>query len=100
MGAGQVPKEVAPYRFGGNLFALLKKSGGLQPVAVGDVLRRLTYKCLACSVLPKAPQLPRPLQSGVGVKEGSEAVVHATRARLAQEDIQQPFFQEKIFILY
>ena len=31
MSAGRVPKEVAPYFFGGNLFALLKKSGGPQP---------------------------------------------------------------------
>ena len=56
-------------------------------MAVGDVLRRLTSKCLAYSVSQKAAQLLRPLQFGVGVRGGCEAVVHATRATLAREDV-------------
>ena len=46
MSAGKMPKEVAPFLCGANLFAAVKKSGGLRPVAVGGVLRRLTAKCI------------------------------------------------------
>ena len=46
MAAGKAPVEATPYLFGANLFAAIKKSGGLRPVAVGDILRRLTAKCI------------------------------------------------------
>ena len=87
MAAGKVRKEVVPYLFGGNLFAIIKKTGGHRPVAVGDVLRRLTSKCIAYEVSGRAAQQLRPLQFGVGVRGGCEAVVHATRATLASETI-------------
>ena len=50
MASGKVPKEVAPYLFGAYLFALVKKTGGHRPVAVGDIIRRLTSKCIAYKV--------------------------------------------------
>ena len=78
MAAGKVPKEVAPYLFGANLFALLKKGGGHRPVAVGDILRRLTSKCIAYKVNFEASQWLRPLQFGVGVRGGCKGIVHAT----------------------
>ena len=87
MAAGKVPTEVTPYFCGGNLFAAVKKSGGLRPVAVGDILRRLTSKCIAYSVAGRASVHLRPLQFGVGVRGGCEGVVHATRATLEDETI-------------
>ena len=87
MAAGKVRKEVVPYLFGGNLFAIIKKTGGHRPVAVGDVLRRLTSKGIAYEVSGRAAQQLRPLRFGVGVRGGCEAVVHATRATLASETI-------------
>ena len=44
--AGNVSQVVAPFLFGANLFAVIKKSGGYRPVAVGDILRRLTSKVI------------------------------------------------------
>ena len=85
MAGGGVQKESAPFIFGSNLFALLKKSGGLRLVAV-DLLRRLTSKKLAFAVARRAAHLLQPLQFGVVVRGGCEAVVHATRAALARED--------------
>ena len=41
MSAGKMPKEGAPYFCRANLFAAIKKQGGIRPVAVGEVLRRL-----------------------------------------------------------
>jgi hypothetical protein len=87
MASGKVPAAAAPFIFGGSLFALLKKTGGLRPVAVGDVLRRLTSKSIAYSVAGRAAQHLRPFQLGVGVRGGCEAVVHSTRATLARTDL-------------
>eukprot|EP00973_Karenia_brevis_P006835 927554-Karenia_brevis.AAC.1 len=39
---GEAPRSLAPMLAGANLVALEKDDGGLRPVAVGDVLRRLT----------------------------------------------------------
>ena len=87
MTKGLVPKEVAPYFFGANLFALIKKTGGHRPVAVGNILRRLTSKCVARKESSAAAQRLRPLQLGVGVRGGCEALVHATRAMLTDPTI-------------
>ena len=71
MAAGKVSEEVAPFLFGANLFAVIKKSGGFRPVAVGDVLRRLTSKVIMSEVAGPAAQMLRPLQFGVGVRGSS-----------------------------
>eukprot|EP00973_Karenia_brevis_P022642 3116123-Karenia_brevis.AAC.1 len=39
---GEAPDALAPHLAGASLLALEKKDGGLRPVAVGEVLRRLT----------------------------------------------------------
>merc|ERR1711942_457844 len=57
--------------------------GSCRPVAVGEVLRRLCSKALATKVAADAAAYLTPLQFGVGVRGGCEAVVHATREVLA-----------------
>ena len=42
---GTCPPDVARLLFGGNLIALLKKTGGIRPKAVGYTWRRLAAKC-------------------------------------------------------
>src|SRR6218665_1817498 len=42
--SGRMPKEIRPILFGGSLIALNKESGGLRPIAIGYVWRRLTAK--------------------------------------------------------
>ena len=44
MGAGKVPDQVAPFLCGARLHGAVKKDGGIRPIAVGEVLRRLTSK--------------------------------------------------------
>ena len=51
LASGQTPLPVRPYLCGATLLASPKKSGGLRPIAVGEVLRRLTSKCLAITTL-------------------------------------------------
>ena len=55
------------------LFCPVRRS----PIAVGEVLRRLTSKCAARSVLRKALEFLAPLQLGVGIPARCDAIVHA-----------------------
>ena len=71
--------------FGATLCALRKKDGGLRPIAIGSVYRRLASRIAAhhlTSVI--GPEL-RPVQMGVGAPLGCEAAVHATRDFLSSE---------------
>ena len=89
LAAGKLPAAAAPYFTGANLFAAKKKAGGLRPVAVGEVIRRLVGKCLAGKVAKEAEAYLMPHQFGVGVRGGCEAVVHATRQTLSDDSLQE-----------
>ena len=52
----------------------------LRPIAIGELLRRLTVKCLMHEVRADAKTYLWPAQVGVAVKAGGEAAVHALRA--------------------
>jgi hypothetical protein len=80
MAAGGVPEDIAPFLAGATLFAAKKKGGGVRPIAVGLVTRRLVSKCFAASTAEKAAEILSPLQVGVGIKRGCEALVHGARA--------------------
>ena len=79
MGSGAVPAAVAPFLSGAMLHAGLKKDGGIRPIAVGNILRRLTSKCFMHGVADKAANLLGPHQLGVGVRGGLEAIIHSMR---------------------
>ena len=85
--AGNVPGGVIPHLCGASLLPCKKKSGGLRPIAVGEVLRRLTSKCAARSVLRKALEFLAPLQLGVGIPAGCDAIVHAVANGLEDPSI-------------
>ena len=87
--AGEANPEVAPYLCGATLLAIQKKGGGLRPIAVGETLRRLTSKCLSWAVQKAAYRTLTPLQLGVGVKCGCEAIVHSVSRTL--EDHKNPW---------
>lgn len=77
--AGKVPPEITKILYGAKLHALSKKEGGIRPIAIGSVFRRLVSK-LCCKFLNEdLGNYFRPLQLGFGSKGGAEAAVHATR---------------------
>ena len=78
LAAGHAPPTIIPHLCGATLLASKKKKGGHRPIAVGEVLRRLVSKCLATLVRLPANSLLAPLQLGVSVRGGCEAIVHAT----------------------
>ena len=80
LAAGNAPADVIPYLCGGNLFAALKKTGGHRPIAVGETVRRWTAKCVAKKGTSDTAEYLAPLQVGVGVKGGAEAVIHAANS--------------------
>ena len=88
MAKGEFPPSVAPYLGGANLYAAIKKDGGRRPIAVGEVLRRLVSKCLAVDVIQDIGKHLQPLQMGVSVSGGCEAVIHAIRSIAETEDIR------------
>ena len=77
LAVGQAPPEIASYLCGTTLLVVKKKNSVLRPIAVGEVLRRLTSKCLSRAVQSDAFDVLTPLQVGVGVKAGCEAIVHS-----------------------
>ena len=60
--------------------ALPKPAGGVRPIAVGELLRRLTGKCLMAVVKDQARTFVWPAQVGLAVKGGAGKAVHAVRA--------------------
>ena len=78
--SGNFPSIVVPYLCGASLMALKKKSGGLRPIAVGEVIRRLTSKCISLSVSSEAVRVLSRLQVKIGIPVGCEAIVHSVNS--------------------
>ena len=74
----ELPEFVSQALCSASLSALLKKKGGIRPIAV-EVLRRLIAKCLAKEAKLEAKELFQSQQLGVGVKGGAEAIIHSTK---------------------
>ena len=76
---GQIPQHARDL-FAASLTALWKMDGGIRPIAVGNVLRRLASMIAAKRVIPElCRQLPL-VQFCVGVSGGCEAADHAVCA--------------------
>ena len=76
---GQLPVSVAPVFCSASLTVLKKLKGGVRPIAVGEVLRRLVAKCIAKQTQTESAELFSSKQLGVGVKGGAESMIHATK---------------------
>jgi hypothetical protein len=59
-------------------------SGGIRPIAVGEVFVRLAGLC-AMATCPSAGPALAPLQLGVGVKGGSQIIGHALRSGITAD---------------
>ena len=77
--SGKIPEFARPAFFGANLCALKKKDGGVRPIAIGSIYRRLAARIAAKHAATKLAPRFRPVQLGVGVAGGAESAVHAVR---------------------
>ena len=73
------PLSIAPFLAGATLTALPKKVDGVCPVAVGEVCRRLTAKCLCHAYKEEASSYFFPLQIGVAQAMGTEVGLETAR---------------------
>jgi len=76
---GKTPLSVRGALFGATLLAISKKQGGIRPIAVGYVWRRLAAKVACSHVKDASASLLAPRQLGFGVSGGAEAAVRAAR---------------------
>ena len=85
--SGDVPSPVRPYICCASLVAIKKKNGGIRPIAVGEIFRRLTSKCLCHQHRSHIVNILSPLQVGVCVPNGCEAIVHSVNDTLQNNSI-------------
>ena len=77
--SGGIPDFACEALFGASLCALAKPDGGVRPIAIGSVYRRVTAKAAAKHATALTLDVLKPRQLGVGVPGGCEAAIHASR---------------------
>lgn len=75
--AGRIPNCIVPHICEASLLACQKKGGSFRPISIGEVLRHLTSKCICRAVQAEAISILSPLQVGVGIPVGCEAIAHS-----------------------
>jgi hypothetical protein len=99
-----IPEDMAPALCRANLTPLRKKDGGVRPIAVGEILRRLVGKAiLSTGVAKEEVSSLTPDQVGVGVPRAVETVgigfatllehfgPHSNSWAMAQIDVQSAY---------
>jgi hypothetical protein len=80
---GTCPSLLAPFISSAPLIAVRKKQGGIRPIAVGLVWRRICSKVALSFCLPHARDYLGDHQFGVGFPGGCEAIIHSTNRFVA-----------------
>ena len=101
---GMIPEGMGPALCGADLTPLRKKDGGVRPIAVGEILRRLVGKAiLSTGVAKEEVSSLTPDQVGVGVPGAVETVgigfatllehfgPHSNLWAMAQIDVQSAY---------
>ncbi|MCH87559.1 reverse transcriptase-like protein, partial [Trifolium medium] len=81
---GRCPISLAEFVASAPLTPLLKPDGGIQPIAVGTIWRRLISKVAMKGVGKDAAQYLNDFQFGVGVSGGAEAILHSANRVLGK----------------
>ncbi|GJP30247.1 hypothetical protein CLOM_g24534 [Closterium sp. NIES-68] len=77
---GDSTADIAALLTASRLIAFPKPGGGTRPIAIGECLHRLVAKAGLLTMTAQAQTHFLPLQFGVAVRAGGEAIVHAARA--------------------
>ena len=75
--SGKVPACLAPFILSAPVIPLKKKDGGIRPIAIGEIWRRVTSKVASRYVKEKVKNYLSPYQVGVGVPNGAEGIIHS-----------------------
>ncbi|CAI7732760.1 unnamed protein product [Closterium sp. NIES-54] len=76
---GNLPQPVAELLTSSRLIAQAKPEGGARPISIGECLTRLTAKAALAALGKAARGYFPPLQYGVAVPRGAEAIIHSAR---------------------
>lgn len=76
---GKAYKPIAEFLSSAKLTPISKKNGGIRPIAVGCVWRRLAAKIILREETENAFNIVQPEQMGIGCKYGIEKIVHTVR---------------------
>ena len=82
---GKIPDDVLAVLYGATLTGIGKKSGGIRPIAVGNVYRRLAAKIICQRLKSDVSSKLRPVQLGFEVRGGAEAIIHTVRDFISHE---------------
>ena len=74
---GKCPSQLGEFIASAPLTPLIKPGGGVRPIAVGTVWRRLVSKVASASVGKSVSSYLQDFQFGVGVSGGCEAILHS-----------------------
>ncbi|KAL8132720.1 hypothetical protein AgCh_008265 [Apium graveolens] len=80
--SGKCPTQLGEFIASAPLTPLVKPGGGIRPIVVGTVWRRLVSKAASSSVGNSMAFYLRDLQFGIGIPGGCEAVVHSVNRLL------------------
>ena len=73
---GSVPVSIARLLSSARLIALPKASGDVRPIAIGEVFRRVTAKCICAQMKSEFSNFFSPLQHGVSTEGGTDLLLH------------------------
>ena len=79
---GSIPREIAVLLSASRLISLPKSNGDVRPIAVGEVLRRLTARAMCLEVKSELATFFAPIQHGVATEGGSELMIHQVQLLL------------------
>ena len=86
IGDGKIPVPLRTFLFGAKLIALIKRDGGLRPIAIGNKLRRIASKCAGSKALSERHNFFGNVQVGCGTKRGAEIAAHSFRNLIGRDD--------------
>ncbi|MCI35840.1 reverse transcriptase-like protein, partial [Trifolium medium] len=81
---GRCPRDLSEFVASAPLTPLLKPDGGIRPIAVGTIWRRLVSKVAMKGVGKDVTQYLNDFQFGVGISGGAEAILHSANRVLSQ----------------
>ncbi len=84
---GKAPPELAPFYASASLIALKKKDSSIRPIAVGEIIRRLSSKICLRKVAAKAIKYFAPYQLGIGVPNAIETILHGLNSLIRGDTV-------------
>lgn len=82
LAGGMIPSEARPFYTSSRLIALAKPDGRVRPIAIGEVLQRITARWLCSALRSRMARALLPLQFGIGVPCGPELIYRAVQRML------------------